>query len=101
MELAERIHRGRRAIALARQRDKDTSDWERHLSMLLIEAGREPKTDEGIEPWMLWEWRRVTTPEWRLVLIQSIEDGDTKREEYARWMLREILLDPEYEELGI
>ena len=24
--------------------------------------------------------------------------GDIKREEYARWMLLEILLDPDYEE---
>jgi hypothetical protein len=47
---------------------------------------------------MLWEWRRVSNPEWRRILGESVEQGDNRREEYARWMLREILLDPDYEE---
>ena len=50
------------------------------------------------EPWMLWEWRRVSMPVWRRILCKSIERDDRKREEYARWMLREVLLDPEYRE---
>ena len=46
--------------------------------------------------WVLEEWRRVSIPEWRRILQESIDKKDQKREEYARWMLREILLDPEY-----
>lgn len=98
MELAERVQRGRRAIALARQRGLDTSAWERYLAVLLANAGHEPSREEGVEPWMLWEWRRVSIPEWRRILQESIEQGDAKREEYACWMLREVLLDPGYEE---
>ena len=98
--LTERIIKGRRAIKLARVRGIDTAAWERHLECLLNSAEVEPEVTEGRQPWMLWEWRRVSTPEWRRVLIQSINDGDTKREEYARWMLRDILLDSDYQEPG-
>ena len=96
--LAERIQRGRQAIALARQRGVDTSKWEHHLVGLLQSAGREPTKDEGLEPWMLWEWRRISIPEWQDILKHSAANGNERREEYARWMLRDILLDPEYEE---
>ena len=43
-------------------------------------------------------WRRLSLPEWRENLRQSTESGDKNQEEYARWMLREILLDPQYRE---
>ena len=98
MEIAERVQRGRQAISLARYQGLDTSQWERHLADLLDNAGREPNTDEEIEPWMLWEWRRISIPQWRRILQESLCQGDSWREEYARWMLREILLDPEYQE---
>jgi hypothetical protein len=97
-ELAERITRGRKAIALAKRRGLDTSEWERCLKELFDEAVREPTREEGLESWMLWEWRRVSIPEWRRILQESIDKADKQREEYARWMLREILLDPDYEE---
>jgi hypothetical protein len=97
-ELAERIERGRQAITLAKQRGMDTTLWERHLKELFALAGREPDQDEGLEPWMLWEWRRISIPEWRRILQESIDQRDQRREEYARWMLRDILLDPEYTE---
>lgn len=96
--LAERVHRGRRAIALARHRGLDTLAWERHLVLLLAKAGREPAKDEGREPWMLWEWRRQCIPEWRRILQESVDGGKGKREEYARWMLQDILLDPDYQD---
>ena len=99
-ELAERVRRGRQAIALAKQRGLDTSQWEQHLAGLLAEAEREPVLEEGLEPWMLWEWRRTSIPEWRRILQESIEQGDARRAEYARWMLRDILLDPQYLESG-
>ena len=99
MELAERVIRGRKAITLARQRGMDTAVWERYLEELLAKAGLEPTLDEGVEPWMLWEWRRVSIPEWQRILQESIAVGDQRREAYARWMLREVLLDPDYQEV--
>jgi hypothetical protein len=98
MELAERVIRGRKAIILARRQGQDTSQWERYLEGLLTRAGYEPAIEEGVEPWMLWEWRRISLPQWRRILQKSIEQGNLQGEEYARWMLRDILLDPEYQE---
>ena len=95
-ELAERIHRGRKAIAVAKRKGMDTTEWEDHLRVLFAEAGREPGPEEGRDPWMLWEWRRVSIPDWRCILENAVETEDKGRERYARWMLREILLDPEY-----
>lgn len=95
-DLADRIQRGRSAIAEAKRRGMDTADWEAHLRSLFDHAGREP-IGEGAEPWMLWEWRRISIPEWRRVLAESIEQGTTHREDYARWMLRDVLLDPDYD----
>ena len=94
--LAENIARGRRAVRLARERGIDTGEWEQELADLLSSAGLEPSVEKGFEPWMLWEWRRVSTPQWRIILNESMAQDDTKREEYARWMLRDVLLDPEY-----
>ncbi len=50
------------------------------------------------ENWLLEEWRRISLPEWRRILKESIETGNMSREEYARWMLKEILQDEEYRE---
>lgn len=52
--------------------------------------------DDVAEPWILQEWRRVSIPQWRDILQVSIARGDKKRESYARWMLREVLVDTEY-----
>ena len=97
MEIAERVKRGRQAINLARGQGINTSEWEHHLAVILDGAGRAPTIGDGIEPWMLWEWRRVSIPKWRIILKESIDVSDHRREEYARWMLDEILLDPEYQ----
>ena len=67
-------------------------------SEILTELRRELK--EQAECWLLEEWRRISLPEWRQILEESIKARNTKREEYARWMLREILKDPEYLEEG-
>ena len=72
---------------------------ENSLSMYRMKNARFPTSEEGLNPWMLWEWRRVSIPEWRRILQESIDKEDTRREEYARWMLRDILLDPEYQEV--
>ncbi len=47
------------------------------------------------ECWILEEWRRISIPEWRKILRECIKTGDRKREDYARWMLLEILQDPD------
>ena len=98
MELAKRVQRGRRAIQLAQSRGLDTREWESRLEELLYDAGREPDLEEGFEPWALWEWRRISIPDWRRTLQESIDQGDARREAYARWMLREVLLDSEYQD---
>jgi hypothetical protein len=54
-----------------------------------------PKADPLLE-----EWRRISIPEWRHILQDTIDTGDNRREAYARWMLREILADPDYREQG-
>jgi hypothetical protein len=50
------------------------------------------------ECWLLEEWRRMSIPEWRQILQDSIDAKDKYREDYARWMLREMLNDSEYKE---
>ncbi len=47
--------------------------------------------------WVLEEWRRVSIPDWRCRLRESVENGTRKRVEYALWMLREVLEDDEYQ----
>jgi hypothetical protein len=51
---------------------------------------------EKAENWLLEEWRRISIPDWRRILQESIDLKNTKREEYARWMLREMLEDTNY-----
>ena len=65
-------------------------------AQVLAELDRERQN--SFRCWVLDEWRRVSIPDWRRILQESIEQQDTKREDYARWMLREILIDPEYGE---
>jgi hypothetical protein len=48
--------------------------------------------------WALEEWRRISLPEWRHILQESIKGKNKDREEYARWMLKEILEDLDYKE---
>ncbi len=50
------------------------------------------------ECWLLEEWRKVSIPKWRRILRENVHKQDRNREEYARWMLREVLEDPEYME---
>ena len=100
MRLAERITRGRRAIQLAKLKGFDTSEWEDHLATLMEAAGGRPDLHGAFEPWVLWEWRRVSIPDWQMILRESKDRGDTGGEDYARWMLREVLLDPDYDEDG-
>mgnify|MGYP001404698946 CR=1 FL=1 len=98
MNLAERVRRGKQAISIARQRGIDTSDWERHLHELESQTDHSPVEVAGFEPWVLREWRRLSIPDWRRILEKSITANDTAREAYARWMLRDILYDPSYQE---
>jgi|GEM_PF-3586742 len=68
-------------------------------TQVLTELDREQS--DSPDCWVLKEWRRVSIPQWRRILGESIEQRDKKREEYARWMLREMLLDPAYKDAGI
>ena len=54
--------------------------------------------ENDFEPWALREWRRLSLPEWKAILATAVETNDWRREDYARWMLREVLLDPTYQE---
>lgn len=53
---------------------------------------------DRLDCWMLEEWRRGSIPSWRRILQEAIDSKDKNREEYARWMLREVLQDEEYKE---
>lgn len=76
----------------------------RPLPSTLLEKLRARKPDlleflqQEFEPWALREWRRLSIPEWKDVLATAVETNDSRREVYARWMLREVLLDPTCEE---
>jgi hypothetical protein len=56
------------------------------------------KQIDKAECWLLEEWRRMSIPDWRQILQDSIDAKDKYREDYARWMLREMLDDPDYRE---
>lgn len=64
-------------------------------------ADRTPETEEKAtfaENFLLESWRKSAIPTWRRIIKESRETGDKTREEYAHWMLVDILEDPEYKE---
>jgi len=63
-----------------------------------ILAELKSRQNKAAECWMLEEWRRISIPDWRRILRESIAANDQRREDYARWMLREVLEDPDYQE---
>ena len=66
------------------------------LSLIEHKAQVLPLVRQPVIPWVLAEWRRTSIPQWRSILQVSIAQGDRQREEYARWMLRDVLLDTNY-----
>jgi len=58
-----------------------------------LPPGKVPQTNSVME-----EWRRTSIPAWRGKLKAAMKEGRKGDEEYARWMLREVLLDPEHQE---
>ncbi len=64
---------------------------------VLAELQRQQRHQQS-QSWMLEEWRRTAIPAWRRILKESIQIGNAKREEYAHWMLGEVLKDDEYRE---
>lgn len=69
-----------------------------HKAELLHVLKQRQATEAAFHCWVLEEWRRASIPDWRRILSESIACGDREREDYARWMLREALDDPEYQE---
>lgn len=69
----------------------------RQFKPQILEALRY-QSKEQATCWFLEEWRRMSIPEWRNILKQSVVSNDRNREKYARWMLKEILDDTEYKE---
>jgi hypothetical protein len=61
---------------------------------ILAELQKYPQN--GNDDWLLEEWRKTSIPNWRRILQGSIDTKNVSREEYARWMLKEMLEDPEY-----
>lgn len=88
----DHIERGRRAIGIALARHLEVPDEWRERLRLLIEE------EVSSWPWMLREWRRMSLIDWRRILAESVSSSNQRRERYARWMLYDVLLDPEYEE---
>ncbi|MDA1127503.1 MAG: hypothetical protein O2913_02245 [Chloroflexi bacterium] len=74
---------------LVKQVRENKSDIYRYLQVNPPSTMGTDATTEGC--WPLELWRRLSRPEWRQYLRQSIENQDKEREEHARWMLREIL----------
>ena len=69
--------------------DTLVSELKERKEQVLRELSRERR--DSSECWVLEEWRRLSLPEWRRILRESVDKGDKKREEYARWMLFEVL----------
>ena len=36
-------------------------------------------------------WIKDSIPSWQKILQESIEKGDTRRKDYAEWMLKDVL----------
>jgi hypothetical protein len=72
---------------------------EEHLTVVrqFLWEGLPPTEVPPADP-LLEKWRRVSIPQWQRILQESVHQGDSRREEYARWMLEEILVDPDYTE---
>jgi hypothetical protein len=49
---------------------------------------------------LMERWRQLAIPCWRRVLAESLAGNDARRADYARWMLRVVLADPEHPEPG-
>ena len=64
---------------------------------IILHLKHEENTD-SFEPWALQEWRKVSIPQWRAALAESIKFEDEHKEQYARWMLIEVLQDPAAQE---
>lgn len=77
-----RYHKPEVLIALRREQEKRDAETDALLP-------------DHFVPWVLEEWRRVSIPQWRNILRESITQGDKRRQEYAHWMLREVLQDSE------
>ena len=65
----------------------------RHFLLESLPDGEVPEENP-----LLDQWRATSIPHWRDRLEKATESGDSAIVKKARWMLRDILLDPEHEE---
>ena len=83
------IERGVTAITMARQHgDPIPPSWVEALDQLV-------ELEVSSWPWMLQQWRIASIPAWKRIRAVAESECDQKRLDYAWWMLREVLLDPE------
>ncbi|NQT72448.1 MAG: hypothetical protein HQ553_06710 [Chloroflexi bacterium] len=92
------VLRGNRLRVEAPQPLPDKIVAELKSAKLRIISELQRQAREETSNWILEEWRRISLPAWRRILLESIESNDVKREDYARWMLKEVLEDDEYKE---
>ncbi|MFA5401369.1 MAG: hypothetical protein WC359_13050 [Dehalococcoidia bacterium] len=52
-------------------------------------------TEEATIAQMAVAWRSVSIKTWRRILIQALNSGDKQSEEYANWMLKDVLNEEE------
>ena len=57
-----------------------------------------PESEVPEENLLLEEWRKTAISSWRHRLAEATGSGDFGTVRRARWMLRDILVDPEYDE---
>ena len=65
----------------------------RHFLWESLPKGEVPKENPLLE-----EWRVAAIPDWKDRLERATWSGDSAMVKRSRWMLRDILLDPEYRE---
>ena len=65
----------------------------RHFIWESLPEGEVPSQDSVLD-----QWRATSIPHWRNLLANATWSGDSATVKRARWMLQDILLDPDYED---
>ncbi len=59
------------------------------------------KTDLGVIEWSAQTWATSVTPLWRSILDRAQAESDVRKQEFAIWMLSEVLRDPSFDEVAV